>query len=63
MLQQREDRVMRCADCRDGEHENYDDNVLLVTVRDPDKPGPWLKRANLCESHRVMYSDDGYEVS
>lgn len=51
----------RCADCRDGEHDNIDDDVLLVYVRDPDA-GRMLKRAYLCAEHRYMYEADGYEV-
>lgn len=54
----------QCADCRDGEHENYDDDVVLVTVRDPDNPpGPWFKRSYMCGEHRTMYLGDGYELS
>jgi len=50
-----------CADCRDGEHMNYDDDVLLTYVRRPD--GKLVKRAYLCREHRTMYADDGYEVT
>jgi hypothetical protein len=53
--------MKHCADCRAGEHDNYDDNVRLVIVRDPDNGQ--MKRAYLCESHRVMYRDDGYAVT
>ena len=52
----------RCSDCRDGEHENYDDNVKLVYLRDPDTKRI-IKRSYMCESHRTMYEDDGYEVN
>jgi hypothetical protein len=51
----------RCADCRLGEHENYDDDIQLVVVRDPEA-GRILKRANLCEEHREMYHSDGYRI-
>lgn len=51
----------RCADCRAGEHENYDEHVQLVMVRDPDT-GRLEKRAYLCEQHRDMYRDDGFEI-
>ena len=51
----------RCADCRDGDHDNYDDNVALVFVRDPETK-KMIKRANLCGEHRQMYADDGYEI-
>jgi hypothetical protein len=51
----------RCADCRNGEHENYDDEVQLVVVRDSEA-GRIVKRANLCEEHREMYISDGYRI-
>jgi len=52
----------QCADCRDGEHDNYDDELKLVIIRDPDMPGRMVKRAYLCEHHREMYAEDGYAV-
>lgn len=53
--------MKRCADCRDGEHPNYDDDVRLVVVRDPDTK-KLVKRSYMCELHRTQYMDDGYEV-
>lgn len=53
--------MKRCADCRDGEHENYDEDVRLVTVRDPET-GNLEKRAYLCAEHREMYAVDGFDV-
>jgi hypothetical protein len=52
----------RCADCRDGEHENYDDYVRFVVVRDPDSKRGFFKRAYMCSQHRYMYESDGYKV-
>jgi hypothetical protein len=56
----------RCADCRDGEHDNYDDDVRLVVVRNPDT-NRLVKRAYMCKEHRTMYGDevsgDGYDVT
>jgi hypothetical protein len=52
---------MNCADCRAGEHINYDDDLQLVYVRDPDTKHI-IKRAWLCREHRTMYELDGYEV-
>lgn len=49
----------RCCDCRDGEHENYDDDLVLTTIKDPDT-GKLVKRGYLCGSHRQIYDDDGY---
>ncbi len=53
---------MRCADCRDGEHANYDENIKLVVVRDSDT-GHIVRRAYMCAEHREMYDDDGYTIS
>jgi hypothetical protein len=53
--------MKRCNDCREGEHENYDNNVCLTVVRCPET-GKVYKRAYLCEEHRVAYRDDGYRV-
>lgn len=51
----------RCSDCRDGEHDNLDEDVKLVIVREPET-GRMVKRAYLCGEHREMYSSDGYLV-
>ena len=51
----------QCADCRDGEHENYDNDVRLVYVKDPDT-NKMVKRSYMCDLHRRMYEDDGYLV-
>ncbi len=53
--------MKQCADCRDGEHDNYDDNVELVYVRDPDTK-KIVRRSNMCSTHQSQYLDDGYEV-
>ena len=53
--------VQRCADCRDGEHDNYDDDVLMIIVRDLGT-GEVVKRSYMCESHREQYLMDGYDV-
>jgi hypothetical protein len=52
----------RCSDCRDGEHTNYDDNVYMVVVHDPDT-GKLVKRSYMCEAHRQAYYDDGYRLT
>jgi hypothetical protein len=51
----------QCADCRNGEHENYDDNIVLTIVRDPDTK-KIIRRAYMCSQHRILWNDDGYEV-
>lgn len=54
-------KCKRCADCRNGEHDNYDDDVKLVVIRDPDTK-KLVKRAYECGEHREMYATDGYEL-
>lgn len=54
-------KVKQCADCRNGEHDNYTDDVTLVFVRDLDTK-KIIKRANMCSQHIEMYLGDGYEV-
>lgn len=56
-----EKKMKQCADCRDAEHENYDNDVVLATVKDPET-AKILKRAYLCAEHREMYFDDGYQI-
>jgi len=51
----------QCTLCLQGEHDNYDDNVVLVYVRD-DETNRIIKRSYMCESHRTMYENDGYIV-
>ena len=51
----------RCCQCRAGEHDNYDDDVRLVVVRDPDTG--WIRlRGYCCANHRVAFADDGYKI-
>jgi len=54
--------MKHCADCRDGEHDNIDDDVRLVYVRDPDTK-KIIRRSYMCDNHRTMYLMDGYEVN
>lgn len=53
--------IKQCADCRDGEHDNIDDDVSLARVIDPET-GKMVKRAYLCGAHWTQYADDGYEM-
>ncbi len=60
-INQTEDTMTKqCADCRDGEHENYDDDVKLVVVKDSENR--LVKRSNMCAEHVEMYLVDGYVV-
>jgi hypothetical protein len=52
----------QCASCRDGEHDNYDEDIHLVYIRDPSTK-KIIKRAYLCGEHREAYLNDGYEVT
>lgn len=52
---------INCTACRDGEHDNYDDNVMFVKVINPDT-NLIIQTAYLCESHRECYLDDGFEI-
>lgn len=49
----------RCSECRDGEHDNYDDNVELCKVYDN---GKFLKKLLLCGAHQHCFLEDGYEL-
>lgn len=51
----------QCAECRNGEHEDYQDDAKLVTVRDPEA-GKLAGRMKLCSEHIEMRLMDGYEV-
>lgn len=50
-----------CADCRDCENPNYDDDIRLTVVRDPETR-KIRKRAYMCDQHREMYAQDGYTI-
>lgn len=51
----------RCYQCQNGDHEDYDQDVRLVIVRDPDG-GDYARRGYLCGEHRELAASDGYEV-
>ncbi len=51
-----------CADCRDGEHDNYSETVYRVVMRDPDDGNKVVKRSYMCADHVEMYLQDGYSV-
>ena len=53
--------MARCAECRDGEHDNLTNDVRLVLVRDPDTKRI-VRRAWLCSDHISTNLEDGYEV-
>ena len=50
-----------CRDCANGGHNNYDEDVKLVYVRDPDTKR-MIRRCYMCSDHRLMYEQDGYDV-
>lgn len=49
----------QCAECRDGEHTDYDDEIRLVSVS---APGETVRRIKACGDHRDMLAGDGYTV-
>lgn len=51
----------RCCECRAGEHDDYDDDVVLAVVQCPES-GHLVRRGFLCGEHRAAYRDDGYRV-
>lgn len=51
----------KCFECRGGEHEDYDDDVQMVYIRDPSTKKV-ITRGRMCSEHRCMYGDDGYIV-
>jgi len=55
-------KVKRCAACRNGEHDNYDDDVRLTVVSDP-ATGKLVHRAYLCGEHRQAYDYDGFKIT
>lgn len=52
----------RCCECRAGQHEDYDDEIELCVVIDPDTKKIY-RRGYLCEGHRNMFLEDGYTVT
>jgi hypothetical protein len=51
----------RCCECRDGEHDNFTDDVRLYVVRDPEERRI-VKRGYLCSEHVQSKLLDGYEL-
>jgi len=53
----------RCCECADGEHENFDEDVRLTIVRDPEINSVCIKVGWMCSEHRDMYEIDGYDLT
>lgn len=51
----------QCCECKAGEHDDYDNDIKQVIVKDPDTKKV-IKRGKMCNEHQVMYLDDGYIV-
>ena len=49
----------QCAECRNGEHEDYQDDAKLVVIK---SDGLLAGRMKLCSEHIEMRLMDGYEV-
>jgi len=48
-----------CSECRDSEHEDFDDSIRLTVVRDPET-NKIVFRGHLCGCHRDIRESDGY---
>ena len=51
-----------CEKCQNGEHDNYDDELHLTTIRDPDT-GRVVYSGMMCGEHREAFAMDGYDVA
>lgn len=49
----------KCAECRNGEHEDYQDDAKIVVIR---SDGQLAGRMKLCSEHIEMRLMDGYQV-
>jgi len=50
----------RCCDCRNSEHENFDEDVRMTIVRDGRHI---IRRGFICHAHRETYEDDGFDTT
>ena len=53
---------LTCLECFNGEHDNYDEDIILASVINPDD-GKYWGRGYLCLEHRQALKDDGYRVT
>ena len=53
--------MKQCKECRDGEHDNIDEEVYKCKVIDPDT-NKTKCICYLCGAHRHTNRSDGYEV-
>ena len=53
--------MKQCFECRNGEHDNLDDDVRMTTILDPDT-GRLVGRGYLCGEHTVAKLDDGFNI-
>jgi hypothetical protein len=51
----------QCCECQDGEHENYNDDVRYVVIRDPDTKKIY-RSGYICMDHIYSLEDLGYKV-
>jgi len=51
----------QCGECKDEGHPDYDEDVRLVVVRDPDDSS-YNVRVKLCLKHRKMCTADGFQL-
>ncbi len=53
--------MRNCCECQKGEHPNYDEEVRLLMVREPDT-GRLVVRGYICKEHAEAFAQDGYTV-
>ena len=53
--------MRNCCECQKGEHPNYDEEVRLLMVREPDT-GRLVLRGYICGEHAEAFAQDGYTV-
>jgi len=51
----------QCCECRDCEHENYDNDIKFTTVISPEE-NRIVKSGYMCCEHRTMFEIDGYNI-
>jgi hypothetical protein len=50
-----------CFECAEGEHQNYDANVRLFKIYDPDT-NKVIRSCFLCGQHQTTRLEDGYKL-
>jgi len=51
-----------CIECKDGEHDNYTEDVKKYKVTEPDSNKQY-RRGFICSDHVDILLTDGYELT